>query len=165
MSKSYLSPKCELRQSLIHGQGIFARDLIKKDEIYAVKGGSILTGESLKRCDKELLPSFLQIEEDFFIGAISKEEYHLSMIGFNHSCNPNAGFRGNVICVAMRNIQVGEEITYDYATFITKDYLSFKCSCGFSECRNVITGEDWKKKELQEKYEGYFSLYIENKII
>jgi hypothetical protein len=27
-----------------------------------------------------------------------------------------------------------------------------------------VSGEDWKLPELQQRYRGYFSLYIENKI-
>jgi hypothetical protein len=34
----------------------------------------------------------------------------------NHSCDPNAGFGSSPISlVAMRDVQVGEEITFDYA--------------------------------------------------
>ncbi len=164
MSKSYLSIKCEIRKSEINGLGVFAKNQIKKDEIYAVKGGSIVTDEFLAQCNKDLLRSFLQIEQDLFIGAISKQDYHLSMIGFNHSCNPNAGFSGNIICVAMRDITVDEEITCDYAMFMTSNYLSFKCNCLSTHCRKLVTCNDWKIKDLQNKYKGYFSLYIENKI-
>jgi SET domain-containing protein len=164
MSRSYLSSKCEVRKSSIHGVGIFAKRLIEKGEIYAIKGGSIVSGEFLDSCDKRLLPSFLQIEDDKFIGALDLEELPLSLIGFNHSCDPNAGFHGNIIGVAMRDILVGEEITNDYAMFLSHSYLEMECRCGSRKCRNKITKDDWKDKEIQERYRGYFALYLEEKI-
>jgi len=33
----------------------------------------------------------------------------------NHSCEPNVGILGQIIFVAMRNIDSGEELTIDYA--------------------------------------------------
>src|SRR5215472_18249577 len=41
MQFSYLSPKTEIRESRIHGCGLFAIADVAKDEIVAVKGGHI----------------------------------------------------------------------------------------------------------------------------
>jgi hypothetical protein len=38
------------------------------------------------------------------------------------------------------------------------------CNCGAACCRKTITGQDWKSKELQAKYRGYFSWYLERRI-
>jgi hypothetical protein len=40
---------------------------------------------------------------------------------------------------------------------------SFKCTCGSSNCRGVVTGFDWKIKELQDKYYDYFAAYLKEK--
>ncbi|MBI3544348.1 MAG: SET domain-containing protein-lysine N-methyltransferase [Deltaproteobacteria bacterium] len=62
---------------------------------------------------------------------------------FNHSCNPNAFIRGKVTLVALRNIRVGEEITYDYSTTMADGALieslghpvwSCRCKCGARNC-------------------------------
>ena len=39
---SYLSPKTEVRESKIHGRGLFAIADIAKNEIVAIKGGHIV---------------------------------------------------------------------------------------------------------------------------
>jgi len=39
------------------------------------------------------------------------------MLFINHSCEPNVGFAGNTVLVAMRDISPGEELTSDYALF------------------------------------------------
>src|SRR5215510_13696998 len=64
---------------------------------------------------------------------------------------------------AMRDIQPGEEITFDYAMTESSDY-SMPCKCGREYCRGIITGNDWKNGKLQQKYAGYFSEYLNKKI-
>lgn len=46
---------------------------------------------------------------------------------------------------------------------ISDDY-ALDCRCGSPLCRAKLSGEDWKLPELQQRYQGYFSLYIHNKI-
>ena len=46
----------------------------------------------------------------------------------------------------------------------TNDYDEFVCACGTRRCRGLITGGDWKRPELQERYSGFFSSYITRKI-
>lgn len=53
----------------------------------------------------------------------------------NHSCDPNAGLRGVATLFAIKPIQKGEEITYDYSTTIDE---SFECKCGAKRCRGVM---------------------------
>lgn len=81
----------------------------------------------------------------------------------NHSCDPNVGVDGDIGLVAMRDVEVGEEFCFNYAMDTTADYR-LECNCGSKLCRGVVTGEDWKNKELQERYGIYFSWYILKKI-
>ena len=77
----------------------------------------------------------------------------------NHSCDPNVGFRGQVVYVAMRPIRAGEELCHDYAMERSDDY-ELECHCGSTLCRGMVTGEDWKSPELQQRYGRYFSIYL-----
>jgi hypothetical protein len=86
------------------------------------------------------------------------------MLFLNHSCEPNVGFRGNIVLVAMRDIEAREELTTDYALF--DDYEgSMECNCGRSLCRRHIDGRDWQRPDLQERCSGYFSWYLERRIV
>ncbi|MGH3270311.1 MAG: hypothetical protein ACRDN1_14840 [Trebonia sp.] len=38
------------------------------------------------------------------------------------------------------------------------------CQCGTADCRGVITGHDWQRPDLQRKYRGYFSWYLQRRI-
>ena len=80
----------------------------------------------------------------------------------NHSCDPNVGFRGQVVYVALRDIRAGEELCHDYAMERSDDY-ALDCHCGSPLCRGKVSGEDWKLPELQQRYGDYFSIYIRNK--
>jgi SET domain-containing protein len=162
---SYRSPKTEVRESKIHGRGLFAKIDIAKGEIIAVKGGHIVDGETLRReITPRLGPVEIQIDGDLFIAPVIEDERELSMLYTNHSCEPNIGIRGEITFVAMRDISAGEELTHDWAMTDDDDY-SVECNCGARNCRKALTGKDWQRPELQRKYAGYFSAYLAKSIL
>jgi SET domain-containing protein len=164
MRLSYLSPKTEVRESQIHGRGLFATADITKDEIVAVKGGRIVDRKTLReKITPRLGPVEIQIDDDLFIAPVTDEERELSMLYSNHSCDANLGMRGEITFVAMRDIPAGEELTHDWATTDDDDY-SVECKCGAPNCRKMLTGRDWQRPELQRRYAGYFSPYLARKI-
>jgi uncharacterized protein len=161
---SYLSRKTEVRQSKIHGRGLFAICDIRKDEIVAVKGGHIVDGKTLREKITPVLgPVEIQIDNDLFIAPVTEEERELSMLYSNHSCDPNLGIRGEITFVAMRDIRAGEELTHDWAMTDNDDY-SVECNCAATDCRKTLTGKDWQRPDLQKRYAGYFSAYLARKI-
>jgi SET domain-containing protein len=161
---SYRSPKTEVRESEIHGRGLFAAADIAKDEVVAVKGGHIISREQLREKVTPILgPVEIQIGDDLFIAPVTEEEREGSMLYSNHSCDANLGMRGEITFVAMRNIRAGEELTHDWATTDDDDY-SIECKCGAPNCRKILTGKDWQRPELQARYAGYFSAYLAKKI-
>jgi len=161
---SYRSPKAEVRESKIHGRGLFSKADIAKGEVVAVKGGHIVDRETLRReITPRLGPVEIQIGDDLFIAPVTNDERELSMLYTNHSCDPNIGLRGEITFVAMRDISGGEELTHDWAMTDDDDYF-VGCNCGASNCRKTLTGKDWQRPELQKKYAGYFSVYLAKKI-
>jgi uncharacterized protein len=164
MALSYRSPKTQVRESKIHGHGLFAKADIAKDEIVAVKGGHIVDRETLRReITPRLGPVEIQIDDDLFIAPVSEEERDGSMLYSNHSCDANIGMRGEITFVAMRDIRAGEELAHDWAMTDDDDY-SVECKCGAPNCRKILTGKDWQRPELQKRYAGYFSTYLEERI-
>jgi uncharacterized protein len=53
----------------------------------------------------------------FHLAAVEDAEYEPVILFIKHSCEPNVGFAGNTVLVAMRDISPGEELTTDYALF------------------------------------------------
>lgn len=66
--------------------------------------------------------------------------------------------------IAMRDIEPGEELTFDYAMCDASDYDEFNCLCGMPTCRGIVTGADWRDPVLQAKYMGYHSPYLLKRI-
>jgi hypothetical protein len=162
-SLSYRSPKTVVNASQIHGRGLFARESIAKGEIVAIKGGYILDAATLRDVEPSLGPAQITIAEGFFIGPLTTTEREGGMIFSNHSCDPNIGVQGQIVFVAMRDIQPGEELSHDWAT-TDDDSYELQCHCGAQNCRRIITGQDWRRKELQQKYQGYIAWYLQRKL-
>ena len=163
MPLSYLSPKVTVKSSSIQGRGLFALEPIRAGEIVCVKGGHVFTKQRWLQLTEELGPAEIQIAEDLYIAPTSLEDREGGMIFSNHSCNPNIGVKGQIVFVAMRDIDRGEELTHDWATTDDDDY-EMECRCQSTNCRKVITGQDWRKPELQQKYRGFMSWYLQEKI-
>jgi SET domain-containing protein len=162
---TYLSPKVKkIRQSDIAGRGLVSTDSIAKGEIVAIKGGHII---DLKIFEEKYEPivgmSALQIDDNFVIAPLEKDEIENTVMFLNHSCNPNVGLRGEITFVAMRDISTGEEIVTDYAMIQNNTDGSMECNCNTKDCRKIITGKDWERKDLQKKYGRYFSAFLRNK--
>ena len=83
----------------------------------------------------------------------------------NHSCDPSCGVRvnasGRVDYVARRRIDVGDEITFDYAmrNYVV-EHVPARCLCGSTECRGTITG--WRDLPAERKaaYRGFVAPYL-----
>src|SRR5947208_13862886 len=153
---SYRSPKTQVRESKIHGHGLFATADIAKDEVVAMKGGHIVDRETLRReITPRLGPVEIQIDDDLFIAPVTEEERESSMLYSNHSCDANIGMRGEITFVAMRDIRADEELTHDWATTDDDDY-SLDCKCCAPNCLKNLTGKHWPGPELETRSACYF---------
>lgn len=162
---SYLSQKAKrVPESRIEGNGLICVESIKKDEIIAIKGGHIIDLKTFEEQFESIVGmSILQIDDNFVIGPLEKDEIPDTVIYLNHSCDPNAGLRGEITFIAMRDINPGEEIVTDYAMIQNNDDEPMQCNCGTENCRKIITGKDWRDKTLQQKYGKYFSVFLQQK--
>jgi uncharacterized protein len=161
---SWISPKTQKGlPSKIDKLGFFAQEQISKGEVLAIKGGHIINRQTLMDNLRSAHDSQLQITDDLYVAPLNAEEVRTSMIYCNHSCEPNSGWQGQIIIVAMQDIAAGEEITFDYAMNFDDDIMKFECNCGTTSCRHHITGRDWRIPELQAKYKGYFVWFLEQK--
>jgi SET domain-containing protein len=161
--KTYRSAKIEVREDMLSGRGVIAVADIVKDEIVAIKAGQIITGDQIKKVTAEVGDLALQIDDGFYLAPTTLNEVDDMSVFINHSCDPNVGFRGQVVYVALRDIAAGEELCHDYAMERSDDY-QLDCHCGSSKCRHQISGSDWQLPELQARYGEYFSIYLLKKI-
>ena len=151
---SYFSPKLEVKPNPKKGgYGVFARQPIPAGEIVTIWGGRIISGDQFDQVPLQHRHSIVQIEENFYTVTAGD----LEPVDFtNHSCNANVGMSGQIALVAMHPIAAGEEVCFDYAMTDGSPYDEFDCACGAPNCRRRITGDDWKRPELWERYAGFF---------
>jgi uncharacterized protein len=74
----------------------------------------------------------------------------------NHSCDPNAWWVDNYTLVTRRKIAVDEGVTNDYATSTDADSFAMVCVCASPLCRGLVTGGDWRRADLRERYKTHW---------
>ena len=110
-----------VRKSPIQGRGVFAEKSLNTGKQIAYFEGCEIdheTAYSLTFGNKRIEPT-----------GILK---HL-----NHSCSPNAGFRGRWL-IASREIKPGEEITINYIATEPNISHHFHCDCMSKNCKGSI---------------------------
>ena len=139
---------------------MFAVETIAKGELLAVWGGTVVTRQTLETLSEGEQRLSVQVEDDLYLITIVEGPADY----INHCCQPNAGMYGQMGVVAMREIARDEEVCYDYAMSDGSDYDEFECTCGADSCRKQVRGDDWSNPQLWERYEGYFSPYLQRRI-
>ncbi|MCW5873135.1 MAG: SET domain-containing protein [Anaerolineales bacterium] len=158
---SWLSPALEIRQeATVEGRGMFAVQPIPRGAVVAIWGGDVVPTAAFKDLADYQKSQSAQVADGFYL--VSSKPGPGDFI--NHSCDANAGLQGQIVIVALRDITPGEEVCIDYAMCDSTPGEEFECACGSGNCRGTITGEDWKLPELQQRYAGHFSTYLQNKI-
>jgi len=73
----------------------------------------------------------------------------------NHSCDPNCEtdqIAGKIWIIAERDIEGGEELSYDYNIYDCEPGEEVPCHCGAANCRHTMISEDeLKRHERQGK--------------
>lgn len=138
----------ELRPSAIQGTGAFATRRIRKGtRIIEYIGERITQEEADRRYDDEAMErhhTFLFNLDDKAVldaGTVHNESRYI-----NHSCEPNCEAlidKGRIYVFALRTIEEGEELVYDYAYERTDDMgpdseALYVCRCGSPKCRGTI---------------------------
>jgi hypothetical protein len=141
------------------GYGLKTIKPIKKDELIIEYTGEVM---SLKACNKRLETVYKDLKSFYFIhfesGKVIDAYQKGSIARFaNHSCNPNCSMERwtvndetRVGLFALRNIEAGEELLYDY------NFHSFgeqqKCNCGSKNCRGIIGTKNQKEESEEESH-------------
>ena len=145
----------QIAPSPIAGLGLFARADIRPGATVSRLGGRLVTGRELR----QIFAAAAQQPDHPYVDTITVgEDLHLVLPAGqpnhygNQSCDPNLWWADAYTLVARRPIAAGEEVTSDYATSTGVADFTMDCACGSSLCRGVITGEDWRRPDLQARY-------------
>ncbi len=142
----------EVRNSPIQGKGVYAlREFKAGEEVLEIDDSHVVTDESSLTQEQHAFDCDY-LADGKIILMQEPEKY------INHSCDPSTYVKtkkGIRKVLAMRDIKIGEEITYDYSINGDNDG-TFECKCGAINCRGIYQGNFFKlPKELQIKYLPY----------
>src|ERR1700755_609051 len=141
-------PPILVRNSPVHGRGVFATRRVEKGErIIEYLGERVSHDEADRRYEtKEENDS-----HTFLFIVDSKTVIDAGTAGndarfFHHSCDPNCEStveKRRVYIEAIRDIEPGAELTYDYQIQREDDDPDnidevFACRCGFTQCRGTM---------------------------
>lgn len=153
------SDYCEVRGSVIHGRGVYATTFIPKDaRIIEYVGELVDKEESERRANAQHERAVETGDAAVYIFTLSKNydidgnvPWNTARL-INHSCNPNceAWIVGRKIFIhALRDINAGEELTFDYG-FDIDCYEDHPCRCGSESCVGyIVSRAQWA--ELEER--------------
>jgi uncharacterized protein len=142
--------------SEIEGSGLFAGRAFEEGETVMVLGGTLIDDEELARVSPH---SSLAVGEGMNLVQADDDPAQYG----NHSCDPNLWLADEVTVVTRRPVEAGEELTIDYATMTVVPW-QMECRCGAPSCRGVVSGDDWRRPDLRQRYAGRFSPFIEARI-
>ncbi|KAM9299354.1 histone-lysine N-methyltransferase 2A [Gastrophryne carolinensis] len=134
-------------RSPIHGRGLFCRRTIDAGEMVIEYSGNVirstLTDKREKYYDGKGIGCYMfRIDDSEVVDATM----HGNAARFiNHSCEPNCYSRvipidgqKHIVIFAMRKINRGEELTYDYKFPIEDASNKLACNCGTKKCRKFL---------------------------
>ncbi|MBE2220244.1 MAG: SET domain-containing protein-lysine N-methyltransferase [Anaerolineae bacterium] len=155
-----LHPLVEVEDfGVIQGKGLVARGLIRQGEVVSrLEPGEpmYLISEVLAMPQAEqdkLMHYAYQCSATQVVNEQGDERY------MNHSCDPNTWWADNDTMIARRDIQPGEELTYDYATTDILVPFEMDCGCGSPHCRGRVTNLDYLDANWQLTYGEYLPDY------
>ncbi|HLM62655.1 MAG TPA: SET domain-containing protein-lysine N-methyltransferase [Acidimicrobiales bacterium] len=160
-------PSVTVGRSTIAGDGLFARDHLCVGTIVLRLGGRLVSSTELAA----LLEAATADAGTGYVDTITVyEDRHLVLPPrtlahwCNHSCDPNLWHVGPYEIAARKAIRPGEELTVDYGTHSGAPGFRMRCSCGSAGCRREISGDDWRRPGLQERYGGHWTPALQCRI-
>jgi len=135
------------------GVGVFAKNKIRKGEVIAAFDGPIFSYD-YEYWNEDLLNHVIQ-----FAPRLWRDSNGIARL-INHSCEPNCGIKGLFKIVAIRDIEKGEQITWDYEMSEKNRHWRMRCRCGHKECRKIIGNHKNMPAKVRAKYKGYLSRWL-----
>lgn len=142
---------CEVRGSVIHGRGLFARRAIRAGTKIVEYLGELIDKEESTRRGLALMESSKQTGgASVYIFDLNEThdldgnfEWNPARL-CNHSCEPNCEVvneEDRLFMYALRDISKGEELSFDYGYDI-EHFMEHPCRCGSASCVGYIVRKD-----------------------
>ena len=158
---SWVDPRIFVGSSAIQGRGLFVSEQIEVGEVVVIWGGVLMTREDIWS-GRAKEHSIAEVDEGLVLASERSDPESPADL-MNHSCDPNVWMDDEVTLIARRTLHPGDEAAIDYALWGGQPPWS-PCRCGSALCRSLVTADDWRRSELQERYGTHWSPYILRRI-
>lgn len=146
----------EVREHPGFGKGVYALSPIAAGEVVAEFDGEVYYGLINSDFPDDVINHLISFGPDRARNSAGIAKF------LNHSCEPNVGVKGLFSLVAMRDIDAGEELCWDYDMSEDSDW-ELECGCGSENCRKRIGGFRFLPPETRRKYAGFISDWLVEK--
>jgi hypothetical protein len=147
------SGKVVVKRTRKYGKGVFAKQTIRKGEVIASFDGPIYD-DNYEPWTDDMYNHAIQ-----FGPTMWRDSAGIARL-INHSCEPNCGIKKLFRVVAMRRIEAGEQITWDYEMTEKNPHWRMRCRCGSSLCRKIIGNYSNMPRATRRRYKGYISAWL-----
>jgi hypothetical protein len=168
LPRTWADDRVSVKASSIDGSGLFATRDIPAGTVIMIWGGVVVERRNFDYAQYRR-ETVVPISENHYLALPSSDSGEALDVYLNHSCEPTAWLIDEVTVVARRHIHAGEEITTEFATWF--DYepgesysQDWVCKCASPHCRKVLSAQDWRRVELQERFAGHFTPFLERRI-
>ena len=132
------------------GKAVFAGKKYIEGEFIVQFTGKVYSREEYLHLHDPDNNHYIQVGENIFMGPSGNADDLI-----NHSCNPNCGLKissDGVFLYAIRDINPGEEITFDYSTTMDEEHWEMDCCCGDPKCRKKIKDFKYLPEDIKKLY-------------
>lgn len=158
----WLHPDVAVGPSDVAGRGLFATADLPAGTVVSRLGGTLVDTAELHR----LLATSTSYVDSVVVG----QDVHLLLAAgsdnrfANHACDPNLGWVDECTLATLHDVAAGTELLHDYAMSIADPDFVLRCHCHSYRCRQMVEGTDWRIPQLQRRYAGHWTPYVQGLI-
>ena len=162
MPESWLHPAVEVRPSEVAGRGLFATADLPAGTVVSRLGGRLV--------DTAELRGLLAAGASSVDSVVVDDDLHLLLAPggdnrfANHACDPDLGWVDSYSLATLVDVPDGAELLHDYAMSVVDPDFVLRCHCQSYRCRQMVEGTDWRIPQLQRRYAGHWTPYVQRLI-
>jgi hypothetical protein len=161
-AECWLHPDLEVRPSPVAGRGLFTTVDLPAGTVVSRLGGRLV--------DTATLRSMAEVADGDLDAVVVGEDLHLvpapgNLNRFvNHACDPCLGWVDTYSLATRADVAAGSELLVDYAMSVVDEAWFLRCHCASYRCRQMVEGSDWRIPQLQQRYAGWWTPYVQRLI-
>lgn len=161
-SECWLHPDVEVGPSDVAGRGLFATVDLAAGTVVSRLGGTLIDTAELRGLLATGTSYVDTVEVDAGVHLLLAPGNDNRFA--NHACDPNLGWVDELSLATLQHVPAGAELLHDYAMSTVEPDFLLRCHCRSYRCRQMVEGTDWRIPQLQRRYAGHWTPYVQRLI-